>query len=240
MTEYDDLLAEAKEKVSILAKDYIPRLYDALMKEPNMTPKDAGERIKKDLADKWSRDTIYENLPDEAKDDPRGRPKKKDLEESIKASEIISMEQTTSGKSETSFPSTTVPDLEPVTVSHNNDQYDKLADEYNKVQEKLEGAEADNEYLKDQVEQLKTAVNELQKARPNLAQTTHNEEKSAIAVTTKERNSNKGFWVKFDLSNLELTRPLINILMRSKDRPKQFFIEVLGEDVVEVSESILR
>lgn len=141
--------------------------------------------------------------------------------------------------STTILPPTTTPDLEPST---NFKEYNDLPDRYNEALEKIEAVEAHNEYLKEQVSELQTAVkvlDEALKAKPLVQATTANE-KSAIAMTDEgRRNPNRGYWVRFDLSNVEITRPLINIIMRMKDRPKQFFVEVLGEDVVEVSETKL-
>lgn len=118
-------------------------------------------------------------------------------------------------------------------------EFDNLVGKYNEIQEKLDGAETHNGYLQEQINELKTAIKLLQEARPMIQATTANE-KSAIAMTDEgRRNPNRGYWIRFDLSNLELTRPLINIVMRMKDRPKEFFVEVLGEDVVEVSETKL-
>lgn len=111
MTEYDRLLEEAKNAVLRLAKNYVPELYGALMKEPNMTPKDAGDRIKKDLALTWSPKTINKHLPDEAKHEEKDR-SNKDIEESAELVPQIVIGQSTSGNFN-----------EPVTDKPNNDQY---------------------------------------------------------------------------------------------------------------------
>jgi hypothetical protein len=71
LMEYDNLLAEATTKAEIFratAKDYIPRMFAALQDEnPNMSPADIGDRIRKDCVNIWSRRTILDALPDEAK-----------------------------------------------------------------------------------------------------------------------------------------------------------------------------
>lgn len=71
MGKYDDLLEEAKSKAAAYistAKLYIPKMYNALMKEnQNISPKDARDRIEKDCIGIWSKRTILDALPDEAK-----------------------------------------------------------------------------------------------------------------------------------------------------------------------------
>ena len=71
MDKYDDLLEEAKSKAAVFistAKRYIPKMYDALMKEnQNISPEDARDRIEKDCVGIWSKRTILDALPDEAK-----------------------------------------------------------------------------------------------------------------------------------------------------------------------------
>jgi hypothetical protein len=69
--KYDDLLEEANSKAAAYistAKLYIPKMYDALMKESqNISPEDARDRIEKDCVGIWSKRTILDALPDEAK-----------------------------------------------------------------------------------------------------------------------------------------------------------------------------
>jgi hypothetical protein len=69
--KYDDLLEEAKSKAAAYistAKLYIPKMYNALMKEnQNISPEDARDRIEKDCIGIWSKRTILDALPDEAK-----------------------------------------------------------------------------------------------------------------------------------------------------------------------------
>ena len=71
MSQYDDLLEEARTKAAAYmstAKVYIPKMYDALMNEnKNISPEDARDRIEKDCIGIWSKRTILEALPDEAK-----------------------------------------------------------------------------------------------------------------------------------------------------------------------------
>jgi len=72
LTEYDKLLEEAEAKAEAFrstAKEYIPKMYYALRDEnPNLTPEDARDRIEKDCMNIWSKRTILDALPDEAKD----------------------------------------------------------------------------------------------------------------------------------------------------------------------------
>ena len=71
MSEYDDLLAEATSKAELFratAKVYIPKMYVALRKEnSNLSPTDARDRIQKDCLSVWSRRTILDALPNQAK-----------------------------------------------------------------------------------------------------------------------------------------------------------------------------
>jgi regulator of replication initiation timing len=72
LSEYDDLLTEATAKAEAFratAREYIPKMYAALRNEnPNISPGDARDRIQKDCINIWSRRTILDALPDEAKD----------------------------------------------------------------------------------------------------------------------------------------------------------------------------
>lgn len=74
MTEYDELLKEARKKVEDFHRStaiaYIPRMYYALRKE-KISPEDAREKIEKDCVGIWSDRTILNVLPDEAKDPKR-------------------------------------------------------------------------------------------------------------------------------------------------------------------------
>jgi hypothetical protein len=72
LDEYDVLLTEATTKAEAwraTAKDYVPRMYAALRSEnSNLSRLDAKDRIQKDCINIWSRRTILDALPDEAKD----------------------------------------------------------------------------------------------------------------------------------------------------------------------------
>lgn len=240
-SQYDTLLAEAKSKGSNLAKDYIPRLYKELVEVEKLEPRDAGERIKKDLVDTWARTTIYENLPEEAKQEAKqeaGRQSHK---------KVLEVSATTTG-SESSMTNDPIseadPKVPPQSERDNSTDYDKLANEHNELVTKYEGLEANNEYLQEEqrkqikkIEQLGQVVQALQKARPNLVGATTIARDSKVQQDIPTRNPNRGYWIRFDLSNVEITRPLINIIMRMKDRPKQFYVEILGDDVIDVSET---
>ena len=71
MGKYDDLLEEAKSRAAAYistAKLYIQKMYNALMDEnKNISPEDARDRIEKDCVGIWSKRTILDALPDEAK-----------------------------------------------------------------------------------------------------------------------------------------------------------------------------
>ena len=71
MSNYDELLEEARAKAEAFrssAKEYIPKMYQALRNEnPNISPEDARDRIEKDCVGIWSKSTILHALPDEAK-----------------------------------------------------------------------------------------------------------------------------------------------------------------------------
>jgi hypothetical protein len=71
VAKYDDLLEEAKSKAAAYvstAKVYIPKMYNALINEnKNISPEDARDRIEKDCFGIWSKRTILDALPDEAK-----------------------------------------------------------------------------------------------------------------------------------------------------------------------------
>lgn len=99
--------------------------------------------------------------------------------------------------------------------------FDDLVGKYNELQTKFEGAETHNQMYQDQINELKSAIKVLN---------------DALSKPTIVRNPNKGFWIKFDCTNVELTRPIINMFNRFKDRPKEFYIEILGDEVIEVSE----
>jgi|GEM_PF-1592225 len=71
MSEYDDLVKEAKVKAAAFqstAREYVPKMYQALRNEnQEIPPADARDRIEKDCVGIWSKRTILDALPDEAK-----------------------------------------------------------------------------------------------------------------------------------------------------------------------------
>jgi hypothetical protein len=73
MTEYDELLEEARTKVGAFsrssAKEFIPKMYRALRNEnSSLMPEKVRERIEKDCCPKiWKKRTLLDALPDEAK-----------------------------------------------------------------------------------------------------------------------------------------------------------------------------
>lgn len=110
MSNYDRLLEEAKKQGANLAKNYVPELYNILVQEEKLDPKDAGDRVKKDLALIWSPATIRKNLPDEALHEEKDT-SNKDIEESAIPVSHIVVQQSTSG-STTNEPVTDEPDNE--------------------------------------------------------------------------------------------------------------------------------
>jgi hypothetical protein len=71
LSEYDDILEKARqaaEQFRSTAKEFIPKMYKALRNEnTNISPDDAKDRIEKDCVGIWSKRTILDALPDEAK-----------------------------------------------------------------------------------------------------------------------------------------------------------------------------
>lgn len=65
-TAYQKIWAEARQKLNVTAKEFIPRLYDALVKD-GYPPKEARDKIKKDAFNIWKVDTIDKYIPKEAK-----------------------------------------------------------------------------------------------------------------------------------------------------------------------------
>jgi hypothetical protein len=65
---YDRNLREIKERAHKNAKEDIMKLYEAL-KQEGLESKDAGNKIKHDLNDTYSKATIYRYLPEEARRD---------------------------------------------------------------------------------------------------------------------------------------------------------------------------
>ena len=75
MSEYAILLKEARSKIADLkkpivatSKEYVPKMYEAIQNEdPNLKPIEVRKRIEDDCKDLWSKRTILDALPDEAK-----------------------------------------------------------------------------------------------------------------------------------------------------------------------------
>jgi hypothetical protein len=71
LSEYDSLLSEVRAKADAFrssAREYIPKMYAALGTEnQSISPLDARDRIEKDCVGIWSKRTILDALPDEAK-----------------------------------------------------------------------------------------------------------------------------------------------------------------------------
>ena len=92
MTKYDDCLAlienehsyveSEKKKFKDKAKEWIPRLRDAL-KEEEISNADIKDRILKDCLQHWTRETIMNNLGEEFKDEQKIKAGKKRAEIAI-------------------------------------------------------------------------------------------------------------------------------------------------------------
>jgi hypothetical protein len=71
LSTYDDLLQKAREVAEQLrstAKEFIPKMYAALRREnSNISASDARDRIQRDCVQIWSKRTILDALPDDAK-----------------------------------------------------------------------------------------------------------------------------------------------------------------------------
>lgn len=68
--EYDKLLVKAiqlRKRHETRARDFVPKMYAILVTKENLTVQDAADRIYKDLAGIWEKDTIRRLLPPEAK-----------------------------------------------------------------------------------------------------------------------------------------------------------------------------
>jgi hypothetical protein len=78
LSEHDDLLRkarEAEEQFRFRVKELIPAMYKALRKEnSNISAADARDRILIDCIERWSKSTILDSLPDEAKDKEKPKP----------------------------------------------------------------------------------------------------------------------------------------------------------------------
>lgn len=230
--EYDELVQQARNRTHTASKDYIPKCCE-ILKAEGKSNEDLVHKIRKDFSF-WSPTTIYEAIPDEYKKETKP---KKELEESIQPPESILIEKTTNGKEEYLSDDEYGKGVVPVIDEPNNNQYDKELTEryeahlkeFDELVEKFNGLQTHNEYLEEMNKELKQAVDALQAARVP-ASTTQSDMK-------QHTPSHRGYWIRFDTTNIELTRPLINIINRSRDRPKQFFIEVMDDEVIEVSEN---
>ena len=80
MSHYDEVLAEARSKASVTAKEYIPKLFDILVNEENKTAEDARQIIEHDLIEYWAKSTVRKFLPHEAKDEIKAEAGKKGAE----------------------------------------------------------------------------------------------------------------------------------------------------------------
>jgi hypothetical protein len=68
--EYDKLLEQAVKlgrQHETKARDFVPRMYEILVKGEGLEPSDAADRIYKDLIGIWQKDTIRRLLPPESK-----------------------------------------------------------------------------------------------------------------------------------------------------------------------------
>ena len=84
MTTYEEILNELKDNINVKAKDYVPRLAEALKKEDdNRTGSDIVDIIKKDCG-YWSKETIRKFVPAELKDEVKRKAGKKGAEETNK------------------------------------------------------------------------------------------------------------------------------------------------------------
>jgi hypothetical protein len=72
LRKYQDLLKEVAGKIAefkrATAKEYVPKMYLALRGNPDISSRDARIKIEKDCESIWSKRTILDALPDEAKD----------------------------------------------------------------------------------------------------------------------------------------------------------------------------
>lgn len=119
MTEYDDLLTEVRAKAEAYrssAKEYIPKMYTALRNEnQSISPSDVRDRIEKDCVVFWSRRTILDALPNEAKDPKNqemgrlGQKKHKSAAVSAAPTQQESLEQVMIGAKGTQFEGPKVP-----------------------------------------------------------------------------------------------------------------------------------
>jgi len=83
LSEYEKIWEEIRNKINVTAKQYVPTLYEALIKD-GYTPKEAREKIKKDSINIWSEKTVDNYISEDAKEPIKvlagklGQEKKKD------------------------------------------------------------------------------------------------------------------------------------------------------------------
>ena len=68
MSHYEEVLAELRQKGTMLANKYIVELYNILKDEEKLPAEDCRAMIEHDCVDLWSKATIRKYLPPEAKD----------------------------------------------------------------------------------------------------------------------------------------------------------------------------
>lgn len=242
--EYDRLLADVKDFLKKSETDKKAKIQELAKKLDELGHKkqDIAKKIAKDLEGYTpSRSYVYQCLDEEYKreydryqESEMSKVDFTDIQEQNELEKPIVV--ATDGSSETTDDKYGK-GVVPVTDEPNNDQYDKELTEryeahlkeFDELAEKFNGLQAHNEYLEEMNKELKLAVDALQAARVP-ASTTQSDMK-------QHTPSHRGYWIRFDTTNIELTRPLINIINRARDRPKQFFIEVMDDEVIEISEN---
>jgi hypothetical protein len=121
MAEYDELLEEVHNIGNAhrsKAREYIPKMYRALRDEnPNLTPEDARVRIEKDCLSIWSKRTMLDALPDEAKDLEKQKAGRLSQKEANSAAVSAAPEK----KKEEIMIDTQGKPIEAFQTSHNND-----------------------------------------------------------------------------------------------------------------------
>jgi len=65
VSEYDKIVQELRNKLNVHAKDYVPKMYEALSND-GYDADQAREKIEKDWLNVWTKRTIRDNLPKEA------------------------------------------------------------------------------------------------------------------------------------------------------------------------------
>ncbi|HEY7569761.1 MAG TPA: hypothetical protein VH796_00205 [Nitrososphaeraceae archaeon] len=159
---YDELLRQIKKEHQAKAKEFIPKLCCALQNEdPFLSNEDITERIKKDLISIWSRTTIYENIPNEFKNEQKRKAAKmshkKSIEESATPLEQKVLEESSGGT--TIFERKPYQPQEAETLSKKKDveinESGQKIDQLNQVVVDKAQIDQEKEDLKKQVEGLK-------------------------------------------------------------------------------------